>query len=258
MLLAIDSGNTNTVFAVFADDGAIVGQWRASAKTTRTADEIAVWLRQLMKLEKIDRKKIKAVIVASVVPNNLFDLRRLSEKYFDCPALVIGDEGVDLGADVNVDRPDEVGADRVVNAVAAYESYGGPLLVLDFGTATTLDLVGNEGAYEGGVIAPGVNLSLDALQAAAAKLPRVEIEAPDTVIGKNTISAMQSGIYFGYAAMIEGLIARIREESGYNPLTAIATGGLAPIFAPACPSIREVDSDLTLRGLYAIYRRNRA
>ncbi len=258
MLLAIDSGNTNTVFAVFSDEGDIVGQWRASAKTARTADEIAVWLRQLMKLEKIHLNKIDQIIIASVVPNNLFDLRQLAKKYFDCDALVVGDDGVDIGAEVNVDRPDEVGADRVVNAVAAFAAYGGPLLVLDFGTATTLDLVGETGAYQGGVIAPGVNLSLDALQAAAAKLPRVDVARPEKVVGTNTISAMQSGIYYGYASMIEGLIQRIRDETAMRDLPAIATGGLASVFAPACPSIQHVDSDLTLRGLYAINRRNRA
>lgn len=258
MLLAIDSGNTNTVFAVFSEDGEIIGQWRASAKTARTADEFAVWLRQLMKLDKIDRKHIDQVIIASVVPNNLFDLRRLAEKYFDCEALVIGDDGVETGTDVKVDRPEEVGADRIVNAVAAYETYGAPLLVLDFGTATTIDFINQDGAYQGGVIAPGVNLSLDALQTAAAKLPRVDIEQPENVIGSNTISAMQSGIYYGYASMIEGLIQRVREETGIDDLPTIATGGLASVFAAACPSIQHVDADLTLRGLYAINRRNRA
>lgn len=256
MLLAVDSGNTNTVFAVFDKNGTIVGQWRAAAKTAKTADELAVWLRQLMALEDLSRDQISGVIIATVVPNNLFDLRTLSEKYFGTKALVVGDADVDLGLDIRMDRPNEVGADRLVNAVSAHATYGGPLLVLDFGTATTFDLVGADGAYEGGVIAPGVNLSLDALQAAAAKLPRVDIGKPPTVVGKNTISAMQSGIFYGYAAMIEGVIARIREETGQSDLPAIATGGLAPLFAPACPSIKTTDADLTLRGLYAIYRRN--
>lgn len=256
MLLAIDSGNTNTVFAVFQDDGTIAGQWRAAAKTAKTADELAVWLRQLMALEDITRDQIDAVIIATVVPNNLFDLRTLSEKYFGCKALVIGDPGVDIGIEVHVDRPDEVGADRLVNAVSAHMTYGGPLLVLDFGTATTFDFVAADGAYEGGVIAPGVNLSLEALQTAAAKLPRIDIGRPARVLGRNTISAMQSGIYYGYASMIEGLIARIREEQGIGDLRAIATGGLATLFAPGCPSIAKTDADLTLRGLHAIYRRN--
>lgn len=256
MLLAIDSGNTNSVFAVFDDDGSIVGQWRASAKSTKTADELAIWLRQLMEISEINHKDIDSVVIASVVPDNLFDLRTLSEKYFGCKALVVGDPNCDLGIEVQVDRPDEVGADRLVNAVSAHETYGGPLLMIDFGTATTFDVVTGDGAYDGGVIAPGVNLSLDALQMAAAKLPRIDIAPPASVVGKNTISAMQSGIYYGYASMIEGVTERIRAERGHASLPAIATGGLAEMFAPACPSIEKTDPDLTLRGLFVINRRN--
>lgn len=258
MLLAIDSGNTNTVFAVFNADGEITGQWRAAAKTAKTADELAVWLSQLMALEEIGRDEIDDVIIATVVPENLFDLRTLSEKYFGCKALVVGDDNVELGIEVHVDRPGEVGADRLVNTVSAHETYGGPLIVVDFGTATTFDVVAADGAYEGGVIAPGVNLSLEALQRAAAKLPRIDIGKPSKVIGTNTITAMQSGIYYGYASMIEGVIARIREEKGVSDMPAIATGGLAKLFTSACPSIRSTDNDLTLRGLYTIAKRNRA
>lgn len=257
MLLAIDGGNTNTVFAIFNDDGNIVAQWRAATKTPKTADELAVWLRQLMALENIERDTIDEVIIATVVPGSLFDLRTLSEKYFDCKALVVGDPGVHLGIEIHVDRPDEVGADRLVNAVSAHKTYGGPLLVLDFGTATTFDMVAADGAYEGGVIAPGVNLSLEALQMAAAKLPRIDIGRPAKVVGTNTIAAMQSGIYYGYASLIEGVVARIREEQGMHDLRAVATGGLAPLFAPACPAIQTTDADLTLRGLFEINRLNR-
>lgn len=256
MLLAIDSGNTNTVFAVFNNEGDIIGQWRAAAKTAKTADELAVWLRQLMQLEDISRDDITKVIIATVVPENLFDLKTLSDKYFGCKALVVGDPNVELGVEVHVDRPGEVGADRLVNTVSAHETYGGPLIVLDFGTATTFDVVGPQGAYEGGVIAPGVNLSLEALQRAAAKLPRVEIIKPERVIGTNTVTAMQSGIYYGYASMIEGVIARIREEQELETLKVIGTGGLAKLYASACPSIQSIDTDLTLRGLFAINRRN--
>lgn len=256
MLLAVDSGNTNTVFAVFNDNGELVNQWRASAKTAKTADELAIWLRQLMQIAEIDHSEITDVIIASVVPGNLFDLRTLSEKYFGCKARVVGDADLDLGIEVQVDRPEEVGADRLVNAVSAHETYGGPLLLIDFGTATTFDVVTGDGAYDGGVIAPGVNLSLEALQSAAAKLPRVDIAQPATVVGKNTISAMQSGIYYGYASMIEGVIERIRAERGHASLPAIATGGLAELYAPACPSIESTDRDLTLRGLFVINRRN--
>ncbi|MEX2312114.1 MAG: type III pantothenate kinase [Rhodospirillales bacterium] len=257
MLLAIDSGNTNTVFAIFDQDGSIVGQWRAAAKTAKTADELAVWLRQLMALENIPRDNIDQVIIATVVPENLFDLRMLSEKYFNTTALVVGDANVDLGIEVLVDRPGEVGADRLVNTVSAHNTYGGPLIVVDFGTATTFDVVSPTGAYEGGVIAPGVNLSLEALQRAAAKLPRIDIGKPAKVIGTNTITAMQSGIYYGYASMIEGVIARIREEKGNGAMQVIGTGGLATLYSAACPSIQNTDNDLTLRGLFTINRRNR-
>jgi len=257
MLLAIDSGNTNTVFAIFDADGKISAQWRAAAKTAKTADELAVWLRQLMALENISRDDIDEVIIATVVPENLFDLRTLSEKYFNCTALVVGDDNVDIGIEIHVDRPVEVGADRLVNTVSAHETYGGPLIVVDFGTATTFDVVAANGAYEGGVIAPGVNLSLEALQRAAAKLPRIDIGRPARVIGTNTVSAMQSGIYYGYASMIEGVIARIREEKGNTDMPVIATGGLAKLYTAACPSIQETDNDLTLRGLFAINKRNR-
>ena len=257
MLLAIDSGNTNTVFAIFDEDGNIVGQWRAAAKTAKTADELAVWLRQLMALENITRDNIDQVIIATVVPENLFDLRMLSEKYFNTTALVIGDNNVDLGIDILVDRPGEVGADRLVNTVSAHDTYGGPLIVVDFGTATTFDVVSANGAYEGGVIAPGVNLSLEALQRAGAKLPRIDIGKPAKVIGTNTITAMQSAIYYGYASMIEGVVARIREEKGDGTMRVIGTGGLATLYSAACPSIQNTDNDLTLRGLYTINRRNR-
>ena len=258
MLLAIDSGNTNTVFAIFDQGGNIVGQWRAAAKTAKTADELAVWLRQLMALENIPRDNIDQVIIATVVPENLFDLRMLSEKYFNATALVIGDDNVDLGIEILVDRPGEVGADRLVNTVSAHDTYGGPLIVVDFGTATTFDVVSANGAYEGGVIAPGVNLSLEALQRAAAKLPRIDIGKPAKVIGTNTITAMQSGIYYGYASMIEGVIARIREEKGNDTMRVVGTGGLATLYSAACPSIQSTDNDLTLRGLFTINRRNRA
>ncbi len=255
MLLAIDSGNTNTVFAVFDDKGAMLCQWRAAAKTAKTADEFAIWLRQLMALEKIPESAITEVIIATVVPANLFDLKTLARKYFKCDPLIVGDPGVELGLEVKAGRPGEVGADRLVNSVAAFDTYGGPLIVVDFGTATTFDVISKDGAYLGGIIATGVNLSLEALQAGAAKLPRIDIAKPETVMGTDTVSAMRSGIYYGYAAMVEGLIARLQNEQG--KMDAIATGGLAPLFAEACPSIKSTDGDLTLRGLYAINARNR-
>lgn len=255
MLLAIDSGNTNVVFAVFDDDGRVLGEWRSSTNTDRTADEYGVWLDHLMALGGIDRARIDTAIIATVVPATLFGLKTLCRKYFDCDPLVIGDDGVDLGIKVLVDRPDDVGADRLVNTVAAYESYGGPLVVVDFGTATTFDVIDDDGNYAGGIIAPGINLSLEALHMAAAKLPRVAIGRPAKVIGTDTVSAMQSGIFWGYVSMIEGLVERIQDEHG-GPMTVIATGGLAPLFADATECISGADADLTLRGLLAVHRLN--
>ncbi len=254
MLLAIDSGNTNIVFALF-DGDQVKGEWRSSTDPERTADEFGVWLNQLMAMEGIDRKQVKACIIASVVPAMVFSLKQLCRKYFGCEALVVGDDGVNLGLHILLDRPEEVGADRLVNAIAAHRCYPGPLIVIDFGTATTFDVVDAQGNYCGGAIAPGINLSLEALHAAAAKLPRVAIGRPRTVIGRATVPAMRSGVYWGYVGLIEGLVARIQEEFGAT-MTVVATGGLAPLFMEATTAIQHLDPDLTLRGLLQIYRLN--
>jgi len=254
MLLAIDAGNTNIVFAVH-DGQNIRAQFRASTKDSRTADEYYVWLAQLMQLEGIDPKEIEAAIIACVVPQALFNLRRLCAKYFKRTALVVGESDVDLGIAVNTDRPSAVGADRLVNAVAAHRDHGGDLIVVDFGTATTFDIVGAKGSYEGGIIAPGVNLSLEALHLAAAQLPRVAVERPQAVIGKDTVPAMQSGVFWGYIALIEGLVERIKAEYG-KPMKVIGTGGLAHLFRHNTLAIETVDHDLTIRGLRYIYERN--
>jgi len=254
MLLAIDSGNTNIVFAVFDHDGTVLGEWRSSTDANRTADEFGIWLEQLMQLEGLTRDRINAAIIATVVPATLFSLKTLCRKYFKCEPLVIGEPGVDIGIPV---RAEQVGADRLVNALAAHEKYGGPLIVVDFGTATTFDVVDGDGGYCGGVIAPGVNLSSEALHQAAAQLPRVAVERPETVIGTATVPAMQSGIFWGYVSLIEGIVKRIRDERG-EEMEVIATGGLAPLFTQATDVIKLADSDLTLRGLLAIHRRNTA
>ncbi len=255
MLLAIDSGNTNIVFAVFDDGGDIRGQWRFSTDSERTADEFGVWLTQLMRLDGFEGGEISASIIATVVPAALFNLKTLCRKYFDCDPLVVGEAAVDLGLQVLVERPEDVGADRLANAVGAHEHYGGPLIVVDFGTATTFDMIDADGNYCGGIIAPGVNLSLEALHMAAAQLPRVAIGRPEKVIGKSTVEAMQSGMFWGYISMIEGLIRRICDEFGAE-MKVIATGGLARLFAQSTNSIRLSDPDLTLKGLLAIHRRN--
>lgn len=254
MLLAIDSGNTNIVFAVF-DGPQQRGEWRSSTTAERTADEYGVWLTQLMTIEGLSRDTIDAAIIATVVPATLFSLKTLCRRYFHCEPLVVGEPDVDLGLSVLLDRPEEVGADRLVNAVAAHRCYKGPLIIIDFGTATTFDVVDGQGNYCGGAIAPGPNLSLEALHLAAAKLPRVAIGRPRQVIGKATVPAMQSGVFWGYIGLIEGLVHRIQEEFG-APMTVVATGGLAPLFKDATQVIHHIDPDLTLRGLLEIQQRN--
>lgn len=254
MLLAIDSGNTNVVFAVY-DSDARRGEWRSARMSGKTADEYAVWLTQLMAMDGIDPKAIDAAIIANVVPAASHDLTMLCRRYFDCEPMVVGEPGVDLGVDVLIPNPEEVGADRLVNAVGASETYDGALIIVDFGTATTFDVVDENGAYRGGAIAPGINLSLEALHTAAAKLPRVAVARPPKVIGTGTVSAMQSGIFWGYVGLIDGLVERISQEFGAK-MSVIATGGLAPLFMDATDAIDHLDRDLTLRGLLAIYKRN--
>ena len=254
MLLAIDAGNTNVVFAI-CDGPNVRAQWRATTKQGRTADEYAVWLGELLALEKLAFTDVTEAIIATVVPAALFDLRSFCRRYLKCDPLIVGEGGVELGIGINVDRPSAVGADRLVNAVAAHERYGGALIVVDFGTATTFDVVAANGDYEGGVIAPGVNLSVEALHQAAAMLPRVAIERTQAVIGKDTVPAMQSGIYWGYVALIEGLIARIKAEYG-QPMTVVATGGLASLFTKQIAAIEHYDPDLTIRGLVLIHAKN--
>jgi len=256
MLLAIDSGNTNVVFAVY-DGEALKGVWRSANDPRRTADEYAVWLTQLMSLRDITRADIDGEIIASVVPQALFNLVSLCERYFSGTTMVIGDPGVDLGLRILVDRPEQVGADRLVTAVSTFSRYGGPSIVIDFGTATTFDVVDGDGNYQGGVIAPGINLSAEALHMASAQLPRVKIQATDRIIGKSTVPAMQSGIFWGYIGMIEGLVSRMKQEFG-GPMTVVATGGLAALFAGATALIDHTDRELTIRGLLEVYQRNRA
>jgi type III pantothenate kinase len=254
MLLAIDAGNTNIVFAVH-DGKETRAEWRAVTETTRTADEWAVMLGPLLQLNGLSFGDIDSAIIATVVPAALFDLRLLCRRYVKCEPLVIGDPNLDLGIAVNTDRPEAVGADRLVNTVAAHASYKGALIVVDFGTATTFDIVAENGDYEGGVIAPGVNLSAQALHQAAAMLPRVAVGRTQSVIGKDTIPAMQSGLYWGYISLVEGLVARIKEEYG-KPMTVIGTGGLANLFFKQTPVIQHLDPDLTIRGLILIHARN--
>jgi type III pantothenate kinase len=255
MLLAIDSGNTNIVFAVYDGDERR-GEWRSSADPSRTSDEYAVWLTQLMALEGLTRDDVSDAIIANVVPAAAYSLRALCRDYFTSEPLIVGEPGVELGVEALVDHPEEVGADRLVNTVGAYQRHGGPLIVIDFGTATTFDIIDDEGNYYGGVIAPGINLSLEALHVAAAKLPRIAVKQPERVIGKATVPAMQSGVFWGYIGLIENIVRRVAEEYGAD-MKVVATGGLAPLFAEATEAIDHLDPELTMRGLLEIYRRNR-
>ena len=254
MLLAIDSGNTNVVFAVYDGDRQL-GCWRASSDAKRTADEYAVWLTQLMALKDLAPDDITGAVVASVVPATNYSLRRLCRDYFGVEAMMVGSPGITLGIEINIDRPEQAGIDRLMNTLAGHRIYGGPLIVVDFGTGTNIDVIGPNGSNEGCIIAPGINLSLEALYQAAAALPRIAISRPDRVIGKATIPAMQSGIFWGYVAMIEGLVARIKEEFG-APMKVIGTGGLSPLFVEATEVIEGIDQDLTLKGLVMVYEMN--
>ena len=253
MLLAIEQGNTNTLFAVH-DGAEWIAQWRTATEASRTADEYAVWLTQLLAMRGLSLGDLDGCIISSVVPQSIFNLRNLSRRYLEVEPLVIG-ENVDLGMPVRILKPKEAGADRLVNALGAHLKYPGDLIVIDSGTATTFDVIAADGAFEGGVIAPGINLSLQALHEAAAMLPRIAIQKPERVIGKDTVSNMQSGVFWGYIALIEGLVARIKAEWG-KPMTVIGTGGVASLFEGATDSIDAFDPDLTIRGLLEIWRRN--
>ena len=253
MLLAIEQGNTNTLFAVH-DGSDWIAQWRTATQSTRTGDEYAVWLYQLLAMGGLRFDMLDACIISSVVPQSIFNLRNLARRYLKVEPLVIG-ENVDLGIPVRLEKPSEAGADRLVNAIGAHAVYPGDLIVIDSGTATTFDVIAADGGFEGGVIAPGINLSMEALHAAAAKLPRVAIRRPAKAIGRDTVGAMQAGVFWGYIALIEGLIARIRDEWG-RPMTVVATGGVASLFHGATAAIDHFDSDLTIRGMLEIHRRN--
>lgn len=255
MLLAIDAGNTNVVFALF-DGRAMKGRWRIATDPRRTGDQYAVWLLQLLQIQGFSRDAINRIVISTVVPRALHNLEMLAQNYFGIEPLIAGQAEADYGIDIDVDEPRSLGADRAVNAVAAHAKYAGDLIVIDFGTATTFDVVDFNGAYKGGIIAPGINLSLDALVGNTAKLPRIAIEVPKgtSVVGRNTEDQMLIGVFWGYVAMMEGLIARIRAEIG-RPAKIIATGGLAVLFNEATDIFDAVDADLTLEGLAILAER---
>ncbi len=253
MLLAIEAGNTNIKFAL-VDGTDIKTRWRIATDARKTADEYAVWLLQLLEIEGYARSDVDAVICSTVVPRALHNIKQLASKYFGVEALVAGKAPVEWGIELAVDEPQSVGADRAVNAISAQSLEANEKIVISFGTATTFDYIGSNGAYRGGIIAPGINLSLDALVNATAKLPRIAIEAPQStsVIGRNTEDQMLIGIYWGYVAMIEGLIARMKSEIAL-PVKVIATGGLATLFQQHSHLFDRIEPDLTLRGLAILY-----
>ena len=254
MFLAIDCGNTNTVFAVFKNDESHV-TWRCRTDSTRTADEYASWLMPLLGHEGVGFEIINCALISSVVPDANFDLERLCSKYFDVTPRFVKSNDVKIDLDIQLPNPETLGADRIVNSVIVKQKYKLPIITIDFGTATTFDVLNAGGAYCGGVIAPGINLSLEALHRAAAALPKISIQKTDNVIENTTVSAMQSGLYWGYVSMIEGMVKRMENELGVKP-TIIATGGLASIFADGTDVIDMVDHDLTLEGLKLIHSMN--
>lgn len=255
MLLAIDLGNTNVVFALF-DGREIKARWRIATDPRRTGDEYAVWLMQLLAIRGVERKQITQIIVSTVVPRALHNIEVLARNFFNIEPLVAGRPPVDWGMDVDVEEPHSLGADRAVNAIAAHAKYPGDLIIVDFGTATTFDAIDFHGAYKGGIIAPGINLSLDALVGNTAMLPRIAIQAPESssVIGTNTEDQMLIGVFWGYVAMIEGLVTRMKAEIG-RPAKVIATGGLSLLFDEATDVFDAVEPDLTLEGLAILAER---
>lgn len=252
MLLAVDIGNTNTVFALY-EQKALIQNWRMQTVRARSPDKYAAFLGNMCELEGLAFKKISDVIISSVVPETHFSVGRFCKKYLNIDPVFITKNNVPI--DIDLKRPEDVGADRLVNALAVITHYKAPAIVIDFGTATTFDVIDAKGRYAGGAIAPGINLSLDALHHAASKLPKIDVIKPQNVIGKSTTEAMHSGIFWGYTGLIEGITARIKKEMGASDLTVLATGGLAPLFASECKFIDTVDELLTLKGLLIIHQK---
>ncbi len=255
MLLAIDCGNTNTIFSIW-DGTKFVSTWRTATDHQRTADQYFVWLSTLMSLQNI-KANITDVIISSTVPRVVFNLRVLSDRYFDTRPIVVGKAECQIPIEVRVEAGTAVGPDRIVNSVAGYNLFGGNLIIVDFGTATTFDVVDYDGAYVGGVIAPGVNLSLQALHQMAAALPHVDIAKPKEVIGKNTVSCMQSGVFWGYIGLVKEICRKIKEEKK-ETMKVVATGGLAPLLQSAEALFENVDENLTMHGLRLIFDHNKS
>lgn len=255
MLFVLDAGNTNTVLGVFKDD-TLVHEWRIKTDRYKTEDEFAVLIKSLLEHEGISFSDIDDVIISSVVPPMMFSLEKMCTKYFHLQPMVIGKSSVNSHLNMVYPNPEEIGADRIVNAVGAIEEYGAPLIIIDFGTATTYCYINNEKAYYGGLIAPGILISMEALNSKASKLPKIEIQPPGNVIGKSTVEAMQSGVFYGYVSQVDGTVNRMKQEMGADP-TVIATGGLASLFTEASETIDYADKILTLKGLHLIHKKNK-
>lgn len=253
MIFVFDVGNTNIVCGIYEGEE-LIHHWRISTSKTKTEDEYAMLINSLFEHVNLSFEDISGIVVSSVVPSIMFALERLCEKYFHLSPMVIG-PGIKTGLDIKTDNPKEIGADRIVNAVAALHLYGAPLIVVDFGTATTYCCINEHEQYGGGAIAPGINISMEALISNASKLPRIEIMKPSGIVGKNTVSAMQSGIFYGYVGQVEGIVSRMKSQFKKEP-TVVATGGLASLIADEASVIDHVDPFLTLKGLQLIYFRN--
>ena len=255
MLLVIDIGNTNIVYGVYNRDK-LLGSWRMTTNKKGTADEQGLFLYDVLALNDIDRKKIDGIIISSVVPSMMQSLKAMCKHYFHLEPMIVG-PSIKSGIKILYKNPLEVGADRIVNAVAGYHKYGGPLILVDFGTATTFCALNEHGDYLGGAIATGVRVSTDALYQSAAKLPKVELEFPEEVLNRDTVSSMQAGILYGYVGQVEYIVNKMTKEMGYDKVTVVATGGLAPLIASKTEVINYVDDQLTLEGLKILYDKNK-
>lgn len=254
MLFVLDAGNTNTVLGVFKND-VLIHEWRIKTDRYKTEDEYAVLVKSLLDHENISFRDITGVIISSVVPPIMFALEKMCTKYFQLEPMVIGKDSVHSYLDMVYPHPEEIGADRIVNAVGAIHEYGAPLVIIDFGTATTYCYINDDKAYYGGLITPGILISMEALNSKASKLPKIEIQPPDNVIGASTVEAMQSGVFYGYVGQVDGIVNRMKQEMQTEP-TVIATGGLASLISDASETIDYTDEYLTLKGLHLIYQKN--
>lgn len=254
MIFVLDTGNTNTVLGVFKN-AELIYEWRIKTDRHKTEDEFGMLIKSLFDHKGISFSQFTGVIISSVVPPIMIALEKMCETYFDIKPLIIGRENVNPYLKIRYPNPEEIGADRIVNAVSAIEEFDGPLIIIDFGTATTFCYINEKKEYMGGLIAPGIKISMEALYDKASKLPKIEIQQPPTVVGTSTVNAMQSGVFYGYIGQVDGIVGRIRDQAKENP-TVIATGGLASLLAGESTTIDHVDPHLTLKGLYLIYHKN--